>query len=82
MKNIVGAQIGSKITNNRLIIIQAIKDNTITRWLSQEEMKFMSDCDLGKNWDHMASGPVLFCLDDDGTPHPVDEMEIKKINNG
>jgi hypothetical protein len=73
MRAIVGAQIGSKITNSVPFIIQAVENGTITRWLSRQEMALMAAFDLGSNWNHMASSQVLFYMDDDGKPHPVEE---------
>jgi len=36
----------------------------LDRW----RMKFMSHCDLGIQWDRMASGPTFFGIDEDGMP--------------
>ena len=71
MKEIVGAMIGTIITNNPADIIRGLENNTITRLLSKLEMQFMASCDLGRNWEVMANSRVLFCIDDDGKPVPA-----------
>lgn len=65
MREIVGAQIGTKITNRPKDIIQGLESGTITRFLSKREMQLMSACALGRNWDIMAASPVLFLLDEE-----------------
>lgn len=69
MKEIVGAKIGTMITNNRKTIAEAIERGAVTEWLDRQRMQFMAGMDLGRNWELMANGPTLFCLDDDGKPH-------------
>ena len=71
VKEIVGAMIGTIITNNPVVIIRGLENNTVTRLLSKQEMQFMASCDLGRNWEKMAISRVLFCLDDDGKPFPA-----------
>lgn len=71
MKEIVGAMIGTIITNNPADIIRGLESNTVTRLLSKQEMQFMASCDLGKSWEVMANSRVLFCLDEDGKPLPA-----------
>lgn len=75
MKQIVGVQIGSKITNDPKLIVWALENNKVTRFLSRQEMQFMANCDLGKNWEIMANSRVLFCLDDDGKPFSAELAE-------
>lgn len=69
MKEIVGAKIGTMITNNRKTIAEAVERCAVTEWLDRKRMRFMAGMDLGRNWELMANGPTLFCLDDDGKPH-------------
>lgn len=69
MKEIVGARIGNTITNNKTKIRDAVANGTITHFLDRKHMQFMAACDLGRNWDLMASGPTLFCIDDKGNLH-------------
>jgi len=71
MKEIVGAMIGTIITNNPADIIRGLERNTVTRLLSKQEMQFMASFDLGRNWEVMANSRVLFCLDEDGKPFPA-----------
>ena len=71
MKEIVGAMIGTIITKNPADIIRGLKNNTVTRLLSKQEMQFMASCDLGGKWEVMANSRVLFFLDEDGNPFPA-----------
>jgi hypothetical protein len=75
MKEIVGAMIGTIITNNPADIRRGLKSNTVTRLLSKQEMQFMARFDFGKKWEVMANSRVLFCLDDEGKPFPVDGLK-------
>jgi len=61
---IVGAKIGTIITNKRQLIVEAVEKGTITEWLTRQRMQFMAAADLGQNWTNMANGPTLFCLED------------------
>jgi len=70
MKEIVGCRIGNIITNNREIIINAVEQNAVTEYLDRQRMQFMAVMDLGRNWELMANGPTLFCIDNDGNPYP------------
>jgi len=70
IREIVGAIIRTIITNNRNEISAAYKRGDVTCWLDRDWMKFMADCDLGRNWELMANGPTLFCLDENGSPIP------------
>lgn len=69
MKEIVGAKIGTMITNNRQVIREAFDAGRVTEFLDRERMQFMAAMDLGRNWELMANGPTLFCLDNNGKPH-------------
>jgi hypothetical protein len=71
MNEIVGAKVGTMITNIRANIIQGIEDKLPIQWLSRAHMRMMSECDLGLNWDKMANGPTLFLLDENGKPEQV-----------
>jgi hypothetical protein len=71
MKEIVGARIGTLITNHRGTIAEAVRRNTVTEFLDRQHMQLMAGMDLGRNWELMANGPTLFCLDENGTPHPA-----------
>ena len=67
MREIVGAKInGSTITNSLFEIIEAAKAGGLIEVYDRKQMQFMSSCDLGRNWDLMASGPTLFLIEDDG----------------
>lgn len=63
-KKIVGAKIGTVITNRPSDIVWALDSgrNDI-EFLEQERMQLMGALDLGRNWEAMARGPVLFILD-------------------
>lgn len=63
---IVGARIGSLITNNIEVIKDALMKNKRIRWLDRCSMEVMSACDLGYNWDCMAKGKILFKVDEYG----------------
>lgn len=69
MREIVGAKInGSTITNNLVNIAEASNAGRLNELYDRKQMQFMSGCDLGRNWDLMASGPTLFLIGDDGKP--------------
>ena len=69
MREIVGARINrGTITNNLPKIIDAAKTGHLVDVYDRKQMQFMSDCDLGRNWDAMAKGPTLFLIGDDGKP--------------
>ena len=69
---IVGAKIGGIITNDREMIIDALKSHRRDFMpLTRIHMKFMAACDLGDNWRRMANGPTLWRQDEDG--HPIDD---------
>lgn len=71
MREIVGAKInGSTITNSLFEIIEAAKAGGLIEVYDRKQMQFMSSCDLGRNWDLMASGPTLFLIEDDGKMQP------------
>ena len=70
MKEIVGAMVGTIITNDRRIIYEAVKQGTVKQFLDRKHMQFMAAMDLGQSWEEMANGPTLFCVDDDGNPQP------------
>lgn len=61
MKEIVGAKIGTMITNNPKTIAEAFDRGSVTEWLDRKSMQFMALMDLGCNWELMANGPILFC---------------------
>jgi len=72
MKEIVGAMIGSTITNDRKTIHDAVASGrTDIQFLDRRHMQFMANCDLGKNWEIMATGPTLFLVDNDGVPRAL-----------
>lgn len=69
MREIVGAKInGGTITNSLPKIVEAAKNGRLGEVYDRKQMQFMSSCDLGRNWDFMASGPTLFLIGDDGKP--------------
>lgn len=79
MKEIVGARIGTLITNDRRTIADAVEQNAVTEFLDRKRMRFMAAMDLGRNWELMANGQTLFCIDDDGRPHlHTDSMLVKQ----
>lgn len=63
MKEIVGAKIGNRITNNPKIIVEAVSMDIPIQWLDRKHMEFMEVCDLGERWTKMAKGSTLFCMD-------------------
>ena len=65
VKEIVGAKIGSIITNSLETMKKAAIDGVDIQLLSRQEMSFMSGCDLGINWDKMAQGDTLFLFNDE-----------------
>ena len=69
MREIVGAMIGTRITNNRLEIINSHNNGTVTEFLDRARMQFMAVMDLGANWELMANSPTLFCIDKNGQAH-------------
>ena len=71
MQEIVGAKIGSIITNKIDVIIKALSQNNNIEWLTRVRMQFMSSADLGIRWDNMAKAPTIFLLDRDGNPHSL-----------
>lgn len=71
VKEIVGAMIGTIITNNPADIIRGLENNTVVRLLSKQEVQLMASFDLGRNWEALADSKVLFCLADDGKPFPA-----------
>ena len=78
MREIVGAMIGTQITNIPKLIFEAVEKGTVKKFVSKREMAFMSSCDLGKNWDDMAKSPVLFVIDDESLEvYPPDHLETK-----
>lgn len=69
MREIVGAKInGGTITNSLPMIVEAAKAGRLGEVYDRKQMQFMSSCDLGRNWDLMASGQTLFLIGDDGKP--------------
>ena len=65
VREIVAAKInGSRITNNMKDIIDAAKTGRVNEIFCRKQMKFMSGCDLGVNWDKLAKGETLFYLVD------------------
>jgi hypothetical protein len=69
MREIVGANInGGTITNRLENIVAAAKAGRLGEVYDRKRVQFMSDCDLGRNWDAMAKGPTLFLIDDAGKP--------------
>jgi hypothetical protein len=69
MQEIVGALINGRIvTNNMKNIAIAFQSGKLNQLYDRSQMKFMSKCDLGHNWDLMANGPTLFLIDDNGKP--------------
>ena len=70
MKEIVGAMLGTKITNNPRLIAAAVEAGVVTEFIDRQRMRFMAACDLGQRWKRMADGPTFFCIDDEGNIHP------------
>ena len=69
MKEIVGAKIGTLITNDRSVIAKASHAGDTFELLDRKRMQLMAGMDLGRNWEMMATGPTLFFIDDDGNFH-------------
>ena len=69
MREIVGAKINDgTFTNSLQKIIAAAKAGRLVEVYDRQQMQFMADCDLGRNWDLMANGPTLFLISTDGKP--------------
>ncbi len=66
MREVVGAQIGTRITNDSGEIRTALDRGTIRRFLFRDEMKLMAAFDLGPNWEALAKSRTLFLLSEDG----------------
>jgi hypothetical protein len=66
MREVVGAQIGTTITNIPAQIAAAVEAGTVSRFLFRDEMKLMAALDLGMNWTNLANSRTLFLLSDDG----------------
>lgn len=73
-KEIVGALIGTSITNDRERIAASLKQ--VTEWLDRPRMELMSAFDLGPKWTAMATGPTLFCIDEYGRVLPPDARKL------
>jgi hypothetical protein len=65
-KEIVAATIGSRITNDRVMIAANI--NYVSDWIDRERAQFMGLFDLGEKWEALAKAPTLFCIDQNGKP--------------
>ena len=77
MREIVGGKIsGGTITNNFKLLIDASRSGRLVDVYDRRQMQFMASCDLGRNWELMASGPTLFVIDDDGNCHMPNETEL------
>jgi len=76
MKEIVGAMIGTVITNNPRDIAAAVEAGTVTEFLDRQRMRLMAACDLGPNWTRMSEGPTFFCIDDNGNIQPPPNVEF------
>jgi len=61
---IVGAQIGTTITNSTLDIALAIQEGKSILFLTRREMQFMNAFDLGINWKKMAESKTLFTFNE------------------
>ena len=68
---IVGARIGSLITNNPEEIAPALAAGKLSEWLTRSRMQMMGDCNADPRWIAMANSPTLFFIDNDGHAHPV-----------
>lgn len=69
-RDIVGSLInGQHITNSKEALIAALENDIPVRLLDRAEMQFMAACDLGPNWEGMATGPTLLKLDEEGNPY-------------
>ncbi len=53
------ALIGTVLTTDRAKIKQAIVDDVPLTLITTKELKFMANCDLGKQWQHLANAPVF-----------------------
>jgi hypothetical protein len=69
LTEIVGAKIGTVITNDYKHIQTAARSGLEFELLDRGSMKFMAACGTGRNWDIMANGPTLFLVDENGVPH-------------
>lgn len=68
MREIVGGKIsGGTITNNFKLLVEASRSGRLVDVYDRRQMQFMASCDLGRNWELMASGPTLFVIDDGGS---------------
>jgi hypothetical protein len=66
MYEIVAAKIGDIITTNFIDIRQAFMDQCKDiELLDRRRMQFMAACDLGPQWERIASSPTLFIINDD-----------------
>ncbi len=73
MREIVGAKIGTRITNDISLIAKANHAGETFELLDRKRMQFMAGMDLGRNWEMMSTGPTLFFIDDEGNFHAPNE---------
>jgi len=66
MREVVAAQIGTRITNDAVEISAAVGSGSIRRFLFRDEMALMAAFDLGQNWEKLAKSRTLFLLSEDG----------------
>lgn len=66
MKEIVGARIGTIITNDAHTIAAALEHNLVMDLLDRQRMQWMAAMDLGVHWEAMANSPTLFCINSAG----------------
>jgi hypothetical protein len=67
INEIVGARIGSIITNDLCFIKKSVDEGCMDiQLLSRAHMRVMAAFDLGPRWTAMANGPTLFYLNKKG----------------
>ena len=64
MKEITCARIGSIITPNLRLILDALESGREVELIDRKRMLFMAACDLGPQWKEAARWPVIFVLEE------------------
>jgi hypothetical protein len=77
-REIVAVKIGTLITTNMEDVRRMLRDDSHIRLLSRQEVRFMSACDLGVNWDKLAESRTICIENGDGTFCPPPLVDADK----
>lgn len=68
-REVVAAQIGNEISNNKGHIYLALAAGVDEiQFLTRAHIQLMAECDLGEKWQELADSPTLFYVDAKGVP--------------